>query len=250
MIKFRSDGVDIAYHDEGTGEPVMLIHGFASSVAVNWAGTGWIRLLAGQGRRVIAYDNRGHGESEKLYDPAAYSGAIMAEDARRLLDHLGIEQADIMGYSMGARICAFLAVNHPERVRSAVLAGYGMDMIRGRVDPSPIIEGLEAASLNEVPTRRGRMFRAFAERTGSDLRALAACMRAPRPEVDLADLAELPMPVMVAAGEKDSVAGPVEELARIMPRGEALVLPRRDHMSAVGDKTFRERVVEFLDQRP
>jgi pimeloyl-ACP methyl ester carboxylesterase len=250
MIKFRSDGVDIAYHDEGTGEPVVLIHGFASSVAVNWAGTGWIRLLAGQGRRVIAYDNRGHGESAKLHDPVAYSGAIMAEDARRLLDHLGIEQADIMGYSMGARICAFLAVNHPERVRSAVLAGYGMDMIRGRVDPAPIIEGLEATSLNEIPTRQGRMFRAFAERTGSDLRALAACMRAPRPKVELAALAELPMPVMVAAGEKDSVAGPVDELARIMPHGQALVLPRRDHMSAVGDKTFKERVVEFLDRRP
>ena len=250
MIKFRSDGVDIAYRDEGIGEPVLLVHGFASNVRVNWLETGWTERLEARGRRVIAHDNRGHGQSSKLHDPAAYSGAIMAEDARRLLDHLGIEQADIIGYSMGARICAFLAVNHPERVRSAVLAGYGMDMIRGRVDPAPIIEGLEAASLNDVPTRKGRMFRAFAERTGSDLKALAACMRAPRPKVELAALAELPMPVMVAAGEKDSVAGPVDELARIMPHGQVLVLPRRDHMSAVGDRTFKERVVEFLDTRP
>ncbi len=127
MPIFASDGVEIAYTDEGpTGEAVgaiLLIHGFASKVATNWGDTGWIRFLLREGFRVVAIDNRGHGDSSKLYDPALYSSPIMAEDARRLLDHLGIASADVMGYSMGARITAFLAMHHPERVRSAIFAG-------------------------------------------------------------------------------------------------------------------------------
>ena len=108
MLSFDSDGVGIAYSDEGEGEPILLIHGFASNVAANWGDVGWIGALAAAGRRVIALDNRGHGQSEKLYDPSCYGAPSMAEDARRLLDHLGIARADVMGYSMGARIATFL----------------------------------------------------------------------------------------------------------------------------------------------
>src|SRR5262245_26957807 len=125
---FSSDGVRIAFVDEGPGggpdagsaDPVLLIHGFASSVRYNWREPGWITFLVRNGFRVIAMDNRGHGESEKLYDPNDYGAVLMAEDARRLLDQLGIARADVMGYSMGARITAFLALAHPELVRSAV----------------------------------------------------------------------------------------------------------------------------------
>ncbi len=113
MDFFSSDGVNIAYAVEGQGDPILLIHGFASNMQTNWGGPGWIRLLAGNGFRVIAFDNRGHGASEKLYDPEAYTGPEMAEDARRLLDHLGVEKADVLGYSMGARIAAFLALPIP-----------------------------------------------------------------------------------------------------------------------------------------
>ncbi len=110
MQFFDSDGVRIAYIDfapaSGAGDPVLLVHGFASNHAVNWVNTMWVKTLTRAGYRVIALDNRGHGQSEKLYEPAAYTPAVMAEDARRLLDHLGIERADVMGYSMGARIAA------------------------------------------------------------------------------------------------------------------------------------------------
>src|SRR5215510_3030214 len=129
MQTFSSDGVRIAFIDEGQGEPVLLIHGFASSVLYNWREPGWIALLVRNGFRVIALDNRGHGESEKLYDPKEYGVASMAEDARRLLDHLGVARADVMGYSMGARISAFLAISHPGRLRSAVLAGLAGNMV-------------------------------------------------------------------------------------------------------------------------
>jgi pimeloyl-ACP methyl ester carboxylesterase len=112
MASFRNGEVEIAYLDEGEGEPIVLIHGFASNKEVNWVLPGWVATLMRAGQRVIALDNRGHGVSSKLYDPSAYHGATMAEDARALLDYLNIERADVMGYSMGARITALLAVNH------------------------------------------------------------------------------------------------------------------------------------------
>ena len=90
MPSFQSDGVRIAYWDEGEGDPILLIHGFASNAGTNWADSGWVRTLVADGRRVIAFDNRGHGQSEKLYEPERYGAPTMAEDARALLDHLGI----------------------------------------------------------------------------------------------------------------------------------------------------------------
>src|SRR5262245_27067398 len=109
---FVSDGIRLAFIDEGAGEPVLLIHGFASSVRHNWVEPGWMSFLTREGFRVVAFDNRGHGESDKLYDRTLYGAPLMAEDVRRLMDHLAIPRADVMGYSMGARITAFLALAH------------------------------------------------------------------------------------------------------------------------------------------
>src|ERR1700752_494786 len=131
MPSFSHDGVDIAFLDQGEGEPIVLVHGFASNKEVNWVVPGWIATLTGAGRRAIALDNRGHGASSKLYEPAAYRSQIMAEDVRALLDHLGLPRADVMGYSMGARITAYMALAHPERVRSAVLGGLGIRLVDG-----------------------------------------------------------------------------------------------------------------------
>ena len=143
MQKFNSDGVEIAYLDEspsGSADAVLLIHGFASNVATNWVDTGWVKSLTGAGYRVIAYDNRGHGQSEKLYNLEDYGAPIMAEDARRLLDHLGIERAHVVGYSMGARIATFLAIAHPARVRSLVFGGLGINMVRGVAGTGPVAQ--------------------------------------------------------------------------------------------------------------
>jgi pimeloyl-ACP methyl ester carboxylesterase len=156
MPSFRSDIVDIAYEVAGEGKPVLLIHGFASNARVNWWDTGWVKVLTEAGYQVITFDNRGHGSSGKLYDVAAYPAPEMAEDARRLLDHLGIARTLVMGYSMGARISAFLTINHPERVRAAVFSGLAENMIKGFGRSELIAEALEAPSLEAVTDPEAR----------------------------------------------------------------------------------------------
>jgi len=247
---FDSNGVEIAYVDEGAGDPVLLIHGFASNVATNWIDTGWVQTLTAARRHVIAFDNRGHGRSAKLYSTDDYGAPLMAEDARRLLDHLNIETADIMGYSMGARISAFLAIAHPQRARSLVFAGLGFNMVRGVAGTGPVARALEAGSIDEVKNPTARTFRAFAEQTGSDLKALAACIRSARAPITADDLGRLTCPVLVAVGEKDVIGGSATGLAELIPGARALEIKGRDHMKAVGDRAYKEAVVEFLAQRP
>ncbi|MGE8943651.1 alpha/beta fold hydrolase [Leptospira interrogans] len=249
MQSFLSDGVKIAYLDEGAGDPILLIHGFASNSGVNWKDTGWIRFLSDNGFRVIAIDNRGHGESEKLYDLNQYGAPLMAEDARRLLDHLGIQRADVMGYSMGARITAFLTLAHPDRVRSCIFGGLGSNMVRGMAGTGPIATALEADSIDQVTNPTARTFRAFAEQTGADLKALAACIRSSRDPIKPEDVARLACPVLVAVGSDDVIGGTAEGLAAMIPSGEALVIEGRDHMKAVGDRRYKEGTLAFLQRR-
>jgi pimeloyl-ACP methyl ester carboxylesterase len=248
MPRFSNGPVELAYLDEGEGEPILLIHGFASSKEVNWLQPGWVATLTRAGRRVIALDNRGHGESSKLYDPADYHTDRMADDARALLDHLRIERADVMGYSMGARITAFLAHDQPQRVRSAILGGLGLHLVDGVGLPESIAEALE--SIDAVTDPQGRMFRAFAEQTRSDRRALAACIRGSRQVLSRKEAADIKVPVLIAVGSKDPIAGSAEGLAALIPGSQVLMIPDRDHMLAVGDKVYKAGVLKFLEARP
>lgn len=246
---FDSDGVDIAFTDEGEGFPTLLIHGFGSNFRVNWQSTSWIRDLLAAGRRAIAFDNRGHGDSGKPHDPAAYGSQIMAEDARRLLDHLGVERADVIGYSMGARIAAELALRHPRRVRSAVLGGYGDALVtRGPFEPAEsLVAALRAGSLDDVTDPRGRTYRIFADQTTSDREALAACVVGTSGDrLTAEDVSRICVPVLVAVGSEDVGAGSAEALAALIPGAEAFEIPGRGHMKAVGDKAHKAAVLAFL----
>lgn len=253
MDHFTSDGVRIAYRDvhpeSGTGEPIVLVHGFASTHAVNWANTLWVKTLTGAGRRVVLLDNRGHGDSEKLYDPAAYHSARMAGDVLALLDHLDIPRADVMGYSMGARITAHVALAAPERVRAAILSGLGIHLVEGVGLPMGIADAMEAPSLADVTDPMQRMFRAFAEQTKSDLRALAACIRGSRQTLSAEEVGRIAVPVLVCVGTKDDVAGSGPALAALIPGARALDIPGRDHNLAVGDKVHKQGVLAFLEER-
>lgn len=249
MPSFRHGTVEIAYLDEGQGDPIVLIHGFASNREANWVYPGWVSTLTGAGRRVIALDNRGHGQSTKLYDPADYHTGKMADDVLALLDHLEIERADVFGYSMGARITAFLAASHPQRVRSAILGGLGYKLIDGVGLPESIAEALEAPSLADVTDPMARTFRAFADQTKSDRRALAACIRGSRQVMGIDEVSQITTPTLVAVGTKDDVAGSAGRLAAVMRNARALDIPERDHMLAVGDKVFKAAVLQFLDEQ-
>jgi pimeloyl-ACP methyl ester carboxylesterase len=247
----KSDDAEIAYLEAGddAGEPIVLVHGFASTKEANWVAPGWIDTFTRAGRRAIALDNRGHGESTKFYDPARYHTALMAEDVRAVMDHLGLERADVMGYSMGARTVAFLALAHPDRVRSLVLGGLGIRLVGGVGLPDTIADALEAPSITQVTDPQGYAFRAFAQQTKSDLKALAACIRGSRQTLTREQAGHIAAPTLIAVGTKDPIAGSAQELAALMPNAVALDIPGRDHMLAVGDKVFKSGVLAFLEER-
>ncbi|MGV7218495.1 alpha/beta fold hydrolase [Bradyrhizobium sp. UFLA05-112] len=250
MPSFHNGAVEIAYLDEGEGDPIILVHGFASSKNVNWVYPTWVSELRKNGRRVLALDNRGHGESAKLYDPAQYSIPGMAGDVLALMDHLGIPQADMMGYSMGGRMTAWLGLNEPQRLRSAILGGIGIGgLIEGTGPGENVAEALEAPSLDDVTDPVGRTFRAFADQTRSDRQALAACLRGTRELMKREEAARIDVPVLIAVGTADDVAGSASALGKIIPGSEVLDIPNRDHMRAVGDKVYKTGVIDFLSRR-
>jgi pimeloyl-ACP methyl ester carboxylesterase len=251
MQEFISQGVRLAYIDEPPtgaeqGDPVLLIHGFASTHAVNWVFPQWVKTLTNAGRRVIAYDNRGHGRSEKLYEPEQYAISLMAEDADHLLDHLNIARADVMGYSMGARIATYLAKLHREKLGKLILGGIGENLIDTPSLPLGVTEAMEAASLGDLTDPIQKMFRQFAEATKSDLKALAACSRGARYRFSAEELAKIDLPVLVAVGTKDEVAGNPGRLGRLFPNAHMLPIRDRDHNRAVGDAQFKRGALEFL----
>ena len=246
---FTHDGLDFAFLDEGDKDApaVLLVHGFASSIRVNWIEPGWVQTLTEAGYRVVAFDHRGHGESDKPHDPAAYTPQKMAADCFALLDHLGIGEASFFGYSMGARVSVFAVLAEPARVTSLVLGGLGIGLIEGVGDWDPIAEALRAPSLDDVSHPRGRMFRAFADKTQSDRLALAACIETSRTEPSEEDVGRITQPVLIGIGTKDDIAGAPEPLAALMPNADVFAIEGRDHMLAVGDRRFKQRVVDFLN---
>jgi pimeloyl-ACP methyl ester carboxylesterase len=255
MQFFQSRSARIAFVDlpaagQDRDEPIVLVHGFASNHTVNWGSTLWTQTLTRDGRRVVALDNRGHGESEKFHDSKAYSLIGMGGDVLDLMDHLGIAHADVMGYSMGARITSFLAEHHPGRLRSAILGGVGMRLLMSDPNYLAIAAAMEAPSLDALSDPMQRSFRAFAEQTKSDLAALAACMRGTRELLTPDQAAAIRVPVLIAAGTKDLLARDYHDLARLIPGAELVEIPGRDHNLAVGDKVYKQGVLDFLRRRP
>ncbi len=255
METFISDGVEIAYSDfeplgDDRREPIVLVHGFASTHAVNWMFTQWVKTLTEDGRRVVALDSRGHGRSQKLYDPAQYALDLMAGDVANLLDHLSIARADVMGYSLGARIATVLTLSRPDRVRSLILGGIGQYLIQDAGMPSGLAEAMEAERIEDIDNSMLKIFRGFAESTRSDLRALAACVRGARKALDPALLSQIECPVLICVGTRDDVAGDPSPLQPLFRNARIADIPGRDHNRAVGDRIYKQAVLEFLNERP
>jgi len=252
MPYYDSDGVQIYFEEHGKGGPVVLVHGFASRAEHNWGLMNWFTTLAPH-YRVIALDCRGHGKSGKPHDPAAYGGETMGDDVIRLMDHLGIKRTLIMGYSMGGRIVTGLLMSHPERLRAAVLGGIGAATASApSFDRKPIVDALLAQDVSGITDQRAKEFRQFAELTGNDLKALAACMGSNREDFTAGKIAahKIRVPVMIVIGTKDLLVGNPKLLHDSIPGSKLVMLEGQDHLSAPSDKHYKEAVLEFFRSAP
>jgi pimeloyl-ACP methyl ester carboxylesterase len=244
------DGCGLAWFETGKGPAILLVHGFASTLRRNWLETGWFDALAGAGCRVIAYDQRGHGASDKRYDPADYAPDRLVADALGVLDAAGAGRAALMGYSMGARVALDVAITAPARVHGLVLSGMGMsfcDFGGPEHDREIIARALEADDPSAFPPS-ARFYRTFAEQSHADRRALAACWRRSIRVLDPSALGAVSTPTLLVVGDRDAVAGDPEPLARAMKQARVVRLAGKDHMNAVGAKEHRAAVLAFLEQ--
>jgi pimeloyl-ACP methyl ester carboxylesterase len=258
---FDSGGVKIRYTDQGEGEPVLLIHGFTANVELQWGAPGVLKGLA-KDHRVIAYDNRGHGKSGKPHDPKKY-GAEMVEDAVRLLDHLKIKKAHVVGYSMGAMIAAKLLATHPDRLLSVTLGGAGpvredhkeMAQFVERLAESlekgkgfgPLIEGLQpkgsAKMTPEQLKQISQLLTAF-----NDTKALAAAARGFKElAVTDAQLKANRVPTLALIGEDDPLKKGVDDVKGQFANLRVVVIPG-DHITAFSQPEFLRGIRDFLEK--
>jgi pimeloyl-ACP methyl ester carboxylesterase len=253
MPDFESDGVRLHYVLAGPddGQPIVLVHGFASDYELNWVGSRWQDTLTRSGRLVIGLDCRGHGLSEKPHSPEAYAREVMAGDVIRLLDHLGVAEAEYLGYSMGARIGLEIVTRHGIRCRRAVLGGLGRwDGRDGGSRSGPTSAELIARRLrgdSSVQDPQAEMFYQFAAaRPINDLEALACCMLGPQPPIDDRLVAATTVPVAIMTGDRDLVAKDADQVARRIPGARYVPIEGRDHMNAVPARQFKEAALDFL----
>ncbi len=250
MAQFESGGVEIAYDDIGpkdAGRPVVLVHGFASNRNENWRRVGWYGALERRHMRFIALDCRGHGESGKPHDPAAYGPAEMTGDIFALMDHVNVPRADVMGYSMGAHLALAAALARPERVGDLILGGIGGSMFGPPRSGAPLAEAMEAENIDQISDHLMKSFRQFADEQGEDRFALAACARARNAPLGREEISRLSVPTLVVAGARDQLAGDPLELAAAISGARAVTLPGCDHFSAIPHALFKAAFFDFLD---
>ena len=249
IYESKESDLSLSYLDEGEGDRVvLLLHGFASTASVNWQSTSWLDTLTTAGYRCIAPDHRGHGESTKFYNPTDYGPDIFASDAIKLLDHLGIDKCAVLGFSMGSRISAWLAHKYSDRIACAIFGGMGICMIAPHRDYAPIAHAFETDDITTITDSGGIAFRTFADKTGSDRHALAACIRPSVHRITKELLGEIKLPVLVAVGDKDEVGGSPSELAALIPNAESVVLEGLDHMRSSGAESFKRATLSFLSE--
>lgn len=240
------DGQRIAYERAEGPDPVLLVHGFATTGALTWEATGWVRALVEAGRGAIVVDLRGHGRSSGPHDAASYSPAILADDLVAVLDAEGLDRVDVVAYSMGAYVSLALVQGHPQRVRRLVVGGIGVveQFARWGVDAvrTALLEpGDPEAELADSPI--APLLASLRQAPGLDREALAACVEgvAAHP-LDLSS----PVPTLLVVGELDPVTEGREEAARMLG-AELVVIPRRNHVTTLSARAFKQAALPFLD---
>ncbi len=244
-MDFDSDGVRLHYEESGPerGAPIVLVHGFASDYRLNWVGTRWQDALMNAGFKVIGLDCRGHGHSDKPHDEAAYAVDVMAADVVRLLDHLDVQTAVYLGYSMGSRIGLEVVLENPARIRRAVLGGIGA---AGAIDRAEqIAHAFRIGEPTDDPVAQ-TFYRFASARPTNDLLALAACITGLKPEAHPERLARIRTPILIVVGDRDDIATGAPELVELIPTARLVTIAGRDHMSAVPAREFKQAALEFL----
>jgi pimeloyl-ACP methyl ester carboxylesterase len=250
MPTVQSSGVAIHYEVIGEGPPIVFVHGFSSSFDRDWRRSGWVDFLVGEGRRVIGLDCRGHGLSGKPHSSESYAGNQIPDDVLAVMDAVGVDRADIMGYSMGALVTLNLVSRHAERFTSAVVGGVGLP--RPTFDPqrrAALAEALEAADPATIGDPPALRFRQSVERRGNDLLALAALQRSERTQADQAALRRLNLPLLVVVGEHDEVLASARRLVAGVAGAELVTLASEDHQSALAAQSYKQAVGRFLQAR-
>ena len=231
---------------EMDADPVLCVHGFASSCRDNWVATGWVRDLTRAGYRVIGVDQRGHGASDKPRDPAAYSMNAFVSDLVAVLDTYLIDAVRYVGYSLGARVGWQLAVDRPEHVSRSVLGGIpdGRPLARLQIDQARAY----AEQGMPVEDRVTQNYVTLAERIpGNDLRALIALAEGMRFGDTDPDPHKPPLqPVLFATGSEDAILPRSRALAESAPHGRFEEIPGRHHFNTPGSRAFREAALPFL----
>jgi len=246
-----SDGVTIAYRHWPAGDgspPVLLQHGFTADSQANWVQPGVVAALLEAGRGVLAPDARGHGRSEKPHDPARYGEPRMARDLAELLDALGLDSVDLVGYSMGA-VVALLLASGDRRVRRLAVGGVGSGVVecggvdRRAISTDSIIAALSAADGASVAGTPAAAFRRLADAIGADRTALVA--QASAVYQGGVELSRISAPTLVLAGDADPLADRPGVLCEAIADAR-LTLVAGDHMQAVADPRFAQALVAFL----
>ena len=248
------DGVEIAYDEvapDGFTRSVLLVHGFSSNRYEGWRRTGWYSAVERRGERCVALDLRGHGESGKPHDPAAYGRARMAADVADLIERLDLRGCALFGYSMGAGVALQAALNGAP-IGDLILGGVGERLIGGgdaedEARAAALPSAMLAADPDSIEDPLARSFRYFADEQGEDLAALAAVLAKRAPPFAPHDLAALRAPLLVVAGARDELAGDPESLALAAPGGRAVTVPGCDHFSAIPHALTKAAVFDFLD---
>ncbi len=258
--RFEVDGVRLHYLSIGEGTPVVLVHGYTSSAA-SWVNNGIAALLA-QHYRVLVLDARGHGESDKPHDPKAY-GAQMAADVIALLDHEGIEQAHLGGYSMGGLLTLKAITMAPDRFLSAVIGGQGwtgndVGLGEGLTEEiavalengrgiEPLIHALNPEGAPPVPEAQIEAMAKFIE-TQNDPLALAAVIRSTAGWLpDRAAIAQNPVPSIAVVGDRDPLISAARNLAGNLANFQRLeVLVGATHGGVVRDPAYAARFGEAM----
>ncbi len=248
----QSGDLRIHYEVHGQGRPLVLVHGWAASIRTNWEMTGWLDEL-GAVRQVIAIDIRGHGDSDKPHDMAAYGYAAVSEDVIAVMDHLGVERADYVGYSLGAFVGASLMGHHPERFTSFVLIGIGDEDAASLALAPRIADALRAPTPEDISDPEALGYRTLVDldpRNDREALALAALEMWPQGyplELGGPALADVGVPVLIVNGADDPYAATDQAFVAAVPGAELVEIPDSDHLGVLVHPGFKEAVVGFLE---